>query len=306
MPYAFPHKKNNPLFNFDLHDGYFVVPGVPLPVPGKAMHLGVAALAAPWLRAGTLKGNDDKLLENGTPIISRGHEVKYCIVTHVNLVPFPPTSPNLLIPLLILGSSSKCLFSNPRVKGKDGPLALSILLYVGVNQGCNDPMNFPTSRVVNWSHVKVGWTPGDLLAWVFMMAWDAGTSYAVNKAFGRLTKGGKGKLDRWLPSLGKRLPPGLQRRAADLFKKYVERFTPKGDTSPLFKAAETIQKAIFNEVFGGQFGSDRADGIKKGIDDPTGKEAVNLAFDPVGWPGEKMGEALGRWFDSRSETLPTK
>ena len=69
---------------------------------------------------------------------------------------------------------------------------------------------------------------------------------------------------------------------------------------------EALQKAIFNEVFGGQFGSDRADGIKKGVDDPTGKEAVNLAFDPLGWPGEKMGEALGRWFDSRSEALPTK
>jgi hypothetical protein len=302
MPYAFPHKKNNPLFNFDLHDGYFVVPGVPLPVPGKAMHLGVAALAAPWLRAGTLKGNGDKLLENGTPIISRGHEVKYCIVTHVNLVPFPPTSPNLLIPLLIGASSSKCLFSNPRVRGKDGPLALSILLYVGVNQGCNDPANFPTSRVINWSHVKVGWTTGDLLAWAFMVAWDAGTSFAVNKVFRRLTNAGKG----WLPSLGKRLPQGLKRRMANAYQEFVPRWTPKGKETPIFLAVETLQKAIFNEVFGGQVGSDVGDKIKQRVDDPTGKEAVNLAFDPLGWPGEKMGEALGRWFDSRSEALPTK
>ena len=112
---TFPHKPMNPFVQLDLHDGIFMTG--PFPIPGKAFHIGLGMLI--MARAGgTNNDNGATVLANGEAVLSQGHAVKRLIIPHWNLYPFTPGQPNLLIPLLILGSQSKCQFSSLTVLGQ--------------------------------------------------------------------------------------------------------------------------------------------------------------------------------------------
>lgn len=283
---TFPHKKWNPFVQLDLHDGVFLMPPPAIPVAGKAMHIGAGVLAMPWIYLGSPKYNDNKVLGDGMELVSRGHEPKYLIVPHLNLFPFTPAQINLLIPLLILGSSSKCVFAVGSVVGKDGPIAVSIFKYVGINQACASPCNMPTSLVVNWGTVVLGFTWGDLLAAVLIIAADSLLSYISGKVFGKLfekvlPKGlFKGQAMAMLRRLGiSRVFRGAGGRFASLSEKLV------GDT------VQGVFGLVYGQLLGGTAGT--AAGIPN--------------FDPFGRTGDaatKGAEAAGAWVDGRSETFP--
>ncbi len=271
---TFPHKKWNPFIHLDHHEGVFL--NGPIPVPGTAWHLAAGCMVFPWWYMGGKKNNDDKVLANGMPIVSRLHEPKYLIVPHWNMFPFTPGQPNILMPLLILGSGSKCEFAVGSVRGKDGAIAVSVLCYVGVNLACADPCNMPTCMTINWGSVVLGFTWGDLLAGILCGAYDALKSFLENKFFG------------WLG--GKLLPKGLLKGPMlNLLRRFG---LPK-----VFRAAGgkfaslagklgtdtviAITKLLYGELYGGNLG----------VDDPIGNAAANGA------------ERLGAWVDGRSEPV---
>lgn len=282
---TFPHKKWNPFIQLDLHDGVFFQPPPAPPLPGKAWHIAAGVLAMPWIYLGSPKYNDCKVFGDGMEIVSRGHEPKYALVPHLNLFPFTPAQFNFLIPLLILGSSNKCMFAVGSVVGKDGPIAVSIFSYVGINQACGSPCNMPTSLTVNWGTVVLGFTWGDLVAAVLIFAADSLISYIQGKVFD------------WL--LGK-LPPGLFKGQ---FLALLRRFNlPRvfrgagGRFSSLSQklAQETIKGVtglVYGQLLGGTAGT--AAGIPN--------------FDPFSRSGDAAAagaDKVGAWVDGRSETFP--
>jgi hypothetical protein len=283
---TFPHKKWNPFVQLDLHDGIFLQPPPVIPIAGKAMHIGAGVLAMPWIYLGSPKINDNKVLGDGMELVSRGHEPKYLIVPHLNLFPFTPAQINLMIPLLILGSSSKCVFAVGSVVGKDGPIAVSIFSYVGINQACASPCNMPTSLVVNWGTVILGFTWGDLLAAVLIIAADSLISYIQGKIFDKL-------FDKFLPKgLFKSQTMAMLRRfnISRVFRGPGGRFASLSE-SLVGGAAKGVFGLVYGQLLGGSAG--QAAGIPN--------------FDPFSRTGDAAtagAEQVGAWVDGRSETFP--
>jgi hypothetical protein len=68
------------------------------------------------------------------------------------------------------------------VKGPDGPIAVTPLLFVGFNQSCADPCCMPTSTVINWGTVNLGFTMADFWAGVVNIAFDALIEIAIDQS----------------------------------------------------------------------------------------------------------------------------
>jgi len=201
---AFPCKIANPFINLDLHDGLFVIFAPPFLIPGKAMHAGAGCLITARVM-GDNKENNRKILADGLEVVSQGHCVEKIILPHLNLFPFLPVNINTLIPLLLFGAESKCIFASLTVKGPDGPIAVTPLYIVGFNQTCNDPCCLPTSTLVNWGTVDIGFTMADFQAGLMSLAFDAMIELAFE--FGPA-------------ALGKLIPKGLKKQQAIVFKKF--------------------------------------------------------------------------------------
>jgi hypothetical protein len=265
---TFPHKKWNPFIQLDLHKGIFL--NGPIPIPGAAWHVGVGVFAMP----GDHKFNEHRVFADGMEIVSRGHELNY-IFPHWNLFPFSPAQPNILIPLLFLGSSSKCIFAVGSVVGKDGPIAVSVIFkYAGLNFACADPVMMPTSLVINWGSVELGFTWGDLCAAILCYLYDLLVAEIMDALGG------------WLVGL---LPPGLL----------------KGPFLSLLRASG-LPKIFRGE--GGRFASMALELSEKTLDFMVGE-----ALDGVGGiggelgvpaPGDMAADAathVGAWVDGRAE-----
>lgn len=287
---GFPHKKWNPGVNIDLHSGVFVTPaGIPDPAVTMGIHMGALTFGAPWIGLGSNKNNGDKILADGMPVVSRGHEVKYSIVPHINVLPPPPSHLNILGALLILGSSSKCQLAACKVKCTDGPLAISAFRYVGINTACADPCTMPTSIIVNWGTVNVGYTLGDVLAAMFLAAFDALKSYLEDKLFSKLM--GSKLMNKLLgailrPILAAILKAGGKKLMIKLGKE-IAREIVKG-----------VLKAIYGETLGGKMG----DAASKGFSD---KDVGAWATDPFGTASNKMADKIAAWVDGESESVPS-
>ncbi|GEM_PF-4625412 len=277
---TFPHKKWNPFVQLDYHKGIFMTG--PIPIPGGAWHLGAGILAMPWIYLGTAKNNGDTILADGMPIVSRGHEPKYAIVPHWNLFPFTVAQPNIMMPLLILGSSNKCQFAAGTVVGKDGPIAVSIFKYVGINQACNDPCSAPTSLVANWGSVELGFTWGDLLATVLHFAFDSLKSFLEGKLFESLDNLiPKGLLKNQMKSLLGRLGlPKIYRGALGRFASMSENLVGNTITK--------LSSTLYGEVFGGNLGAS--------LGNPDPISAISNA-------ASSGADKLGAWIDGRSESF---
>ncbi len=280
---TFPHKKWNPFLQLDYHSGLFLTG--PIPVPGGAWHIGFGILAMPWIYLGTPKYNECKIFGDGMEIVARGHEPKYLIIPHLNLFPFVPATPNILIPLLILGSSNKCQFAVGSVRLTDGPVAVSIFKYVGINQACNDPCTAPTSLCFNWGSINIGFTWGDLVAGLLCFAFDSLKSYIEGAIFGALFKRfpvPKGLFKGQMKSLLGRLGlPKVFRGQGGRFASMSEKLVAEG--------VSTASKALYGEMFGGG-----------NLGQATGFDNI----DPVNGiaNGAAAGaDRVGAWIDGRSE-----
>lgn len=278
---TFPHKKWNPFIQLDHHAGIFMTG--PIPVPGTAWHFGAGVLALPWIWMGTPKHNECKLFADGMEVVSRGHEPKYLIIPHWNLFPFTIGQPNLLIPLLLLTSTNKCQFAVGSVRGKDGPIAVSIFRYVGINQACQDLCTAPTSLTFNWGTVNLGFTWGDLVAGLLCFAFDSLKSYLEGKMFDALgEKLPKGLFkSQMLALLGRLGLPKRFRGEGGRFASMSERLV--GD------ALKALAKAAYGEVFsGGNVG--RVTGFDR--------------IDPINMISNAAtagADRIGAWIDGRSE-----
>lgn len=280
---TFPNKKWNPFIQLDLHKGIFMVTAIP--VPGVAWHFGAGLLAMPFIYLGTPKHNQCKLFGDGMEIVARGHEPKYLIVPHWNVLPppFVPAAPNILIPLLILGSTNKCQFAVGSVRCKDGAMAVTIFKYVGINQACQEWCTAPTSLCFNWGSINVGFTWGDLLATVLCFAFDSLKSYLEYLAFDWLSKFiPKGLFkSQMLALLGRLGLPKIYRGVGGKFASMSERLV-----------SETIMgitKAVYGELFGGG-----------NLGEATGFANVDPT-NIVSNGAVSAAERLGAWVDGRSE-----
>jgi hypothetical protein len=282
---AFPNKKWNSFFNIDWHSGVFM--NGPVPVEGGAFHIGAGSFAAAWIGLGSPKNNGDTVLCDGMPIVSRTHEVKYCIVPHWNVVPFSPAQPNVLIPLLVLGSSSKCLLASRSVRCKDGPVATSlpVLKSVGLNQACADPCNMPSSMTFNWGSVIVGITAGDVWAAVFLVVFDMAKSALENYLFGKAVKG-----------LGRTgFFPGMRAPARWLIEKMGwNKLILEIAKDGMIKGSSFSQELV-NQVVGLA--------AKSFYSESQGGKIAPL--DPIGDFATTSADEIGDWVDGRSEKLPS-
>lgn len=276
---TWPHKKWNPFLQLDFHTGIFLTG--PIPVPGGAWHIAAGCLAYPFGGLGTNKHNGGTVFADGMEIVSRGHSPQFLIVPHWNLFPFTAGQPNVLIPLLIIGSSSKCEFAVGSVQGSDGPIAVSLFRVVGINLACGFPCSMPTCAVVNWGTVSLGFTWGDLVASVLCMAIDMLKSYLVDK----LVKGLVGKL----------LPKGL-------FKSQMKSLLGKLGLPKIFRGDKgrfsSMSERLVNET------------VKRLLKTITGSPNPAMSKSPdsflTSWATGKDGVAnqIGAWIDGRSQSLP--
>jgi len=287
---GFPHKKSNFGINLDLHSGLFVTPvGIPLPIK-LGLHVGAATLSAPFSGLGSNKGNGCNILADGQPVVSRGHEVKYSIVPHLNVLPPPPIL-NVLIPLLILGSSSKTQCAASKVQCTDGPLAISMMRYVGINSACADPCTMPTSMIFNWGTVNVGFTLGDIVAAIVLFVLEAITSYICDKL--------AGKFSRWAGrTLTNKLAGALLTPLLTYFRKHL---AGKLANKIAEETTKAVAKFIWGEGLGGTAGNHAADWATK---HGTNKDATAWATDPVGTGSEKFANWGQQYVDNHAEPVP--
>jgi hypothetical protein len=232
MADTWPKKPQHHIITLDRHLGLFMT--WPIVLPGVAWHIGYAQEG--WSKTvGENKWNDD-VLADGVPIASLGNCPEMCLVPHLNLFPFPPWHPNLLIPILILGSSSKSFIAVGSVVAKQGPIAVSLpfVKVIGMNLACNDPVTMPTDVVIMPSStVVLGFTLGDLIAALlryglqlaidFVLEWlGKKLGSLADKARARLGKrfaSSNNAFGRWMsrtldPPKALREPPGRFKRAA--------------------------------------------------------------------------------------------
>jgi hypothetical protein len=248
--------------------------GTSAPAAGDAFYL-----------LGTPKHNECRLFGDGMELVARGHEPKYLIIPHLNLYPFTPAQPNLMIPLLLLGSTNKCQFAVGSVRCKDGAMAVSIFRYVGINQSCQEWCTAPTSLCFNWGSIHAGFTLGDLLATVLCFAFDSLKSYLEYRAFGWVAKFlPKGLFKgQMLALLGRLGLPKIFRGAGGRFVSMAEHLVGESIMG--------VAKAVYGELFGGG-----NLGTGTGFDniDPT-----NIISNAAVAGAEK----LGAWVDGRSEAF---
>lgn len=220
-----PHKVKfgslwDPIVQCDWHEGIFLMPLAPLPVPKLfSFHVGASFL---WLAEMSLLGDPKKnggtVLADGAAMASRGAQVGgFGILPHVNVWPLPVApNLNLLIPLLILNASSKCIFAVSSVCGPDGAIACSAVPHLGVNLACASPTKMPTSLVYTRGSVLVGFTFGDFLFGLAMMAIESALTFGIGKLTGKLSSKLMGALGK-SSILKSALRPGMNSLLRTLF-----------------------------------------------------------------------------------------
>lgn len=207
------------------------------------------------------------------------------VVPHIGI---PPN--NVLIPLIIGFGGSKPMFSASTVKidvdGAGTPVACDLIPYnfVGINQACNDPCNYPSDIVICPNSVFVGMTLGDLLSGLALTLVDVAVSWAASKAGG------------WIGEhLAKAVVSVLMRQAAreiarelgessakEILRDVVENVAER----PIVQAAATLVEKLFgvgvDQVQGyGESGQDIDRGIHQGVDgSPSGSSGGGSAAAP--------------------------
>lgn len=187
---TWPNHVTDEFFQLDLHSGFFWIPGT-IPYPAVAIHVSADCHLLPELGHGESKSNDWNVLADGIPVVSRGHSCEERVGLHLNVPPIPPGI-NVLIPFLIWGSSTQCIYAVGSVRCKDGPIAVSVKKQLGYDWSCHDAAELgfclPTSFVSNQSTVNIGFTLGDLRASLIIALYENAKSIATSIFFKWLGK----------------------------------------------------------------------------------------------------------------------
>lgn len=216
---TWPKKPSNHIITLDRHFGLHLV-WVPLPhiEPGMSWHIGYAKDG--WsMTMGTNKWNEGKVIFDGVPIPSRDNAPEHCIVPHLNLFPWPPIFPNILIPVIILLSKSQAFLAVGSVVAPKGPIAVEIpfVKVLGINMACNDPITMPTDIVLHTdgSTVVLGFTLGDLLSAIIRYAIQIAFELLMKRLMGIASKAAKGLASRVGSRLSNRFSSGVLNRAGN-------------------------------------------------------------------------------------------
>lgn len=331
MADTWPKKPQHLIITLDRHFGLFMT--WPIVVPGYAWHLGFAQEG--WSKTlGTNKWNDD-VLADGVPIASLGNAPEHCLVPHLNMFPFGPWHPNLLIPILILTSSNESFIAVGSVVAKQGPIAVSLpfVKVLGLNLACNDPVTMPTDIVIMPSStVVLGFTLGDLIAALLRYGLQLLIDFLMKKlndAIGKWAKQLKGKLGKKLLGSNNRFgrwagrilsptkvktPPGRFKRAAlDWMGKMGINKTFRNPATGRFDSVfDRVAGDLLKETRGfvnDQFGiptTPKQVLDKVGVPTSAG-DAFGMLKDRFLPPGEgynpSMYDRVGAFIDGRSEML---
>lgn len=214
----------------------------------------------------------------GFQFVGQGNDSGF-VVPHIGI---PPN--NVLIPLIIGFGGSKPMFSASTVQvnvdGAATPMACDLIPYnfVGINQACNDPCNYPSDIVVCPNTVVVGMTLGDVISGVAQTLLDCAVSFVASKIGGALGE-----------HLAKAIVSVVMRKAAteiakelgeassrEILKDIVENVAER----PIVQAAATLVEKLFGEAVGQ--GMD-AGGVGSGVD----RRVHNAADGPA--PGGSGG-----------------
>ncbi|MDX9787848.1 MAG: hypothetical protein RBT11_13775 [Desulfobacterales bacterium] len=207
----------------------------------------------------------------GFQFIGQGNDSGF-VVPHIGI---PPN--NALIPLIIAFGGSKPMFSASTVKidvdGAGTPVACDLIPFnfVGINQACNDPCNYPSDIVICPNSVFVGMTLGDLISGLVLTLVDVAVSWAASKAGG------------WMgEQMSKAVVSVVMRQAAreiteelgeastrEVLKDVVENVAER----PIVQAAATLVEKLFGVGVDqvqeyGESGPDIDRGIHDGVDGP--------------------------------------
>ncbi len=330
---TWPHHVWNPFIQVDWHFGIFYMPPSPIPISGQSFHIGAGIFYMPTVGLGEDKSNQNIVLCDGFPIVSRAHECKYAIFPHANIF-WPVPGLNLLMPFLILGSASKCEFAVSSVRGPDGPIAVSLLKAVGFNWSCQGAGNAsayaPLSIVVNYSTVDIGFTLGDFVASMLcglfdalkaiieslVISWIAGRALKILDWIGRgLLKNQMKSLLRWLSRSGILGRWGgfqntFNERAT---KTFVEIFFGSGSAQRGFSSlADAMNENILGTALTGLYGYLIGENFMGGaLDSPelsgdpnaTGNALFGLLTGSTVTGNDGVANRLGAWIDGNSEAL---
>jgi hypothetical protein len=205
----------------------------------------------------------------GFQFIGQGNDSGF-LVPHIGI---PPN--NVLIPLIIGFGGSKPMFSASTVKidvdGAGTPMACDLIPYnfVGINQACNDPCNYPSDIVICPNSVFVGMTLGDLISGLVLTLVDVAVSWAASKAGGFLGE-----------HLAKAIVSVVMRQAAREIAKELGESSAKAilrdivenvAERPIVQAAATLVEKLFGVLvdqvqdYGGS-SPDIDRGIHQGVD----------------------------------------
>lgn len=314
---TFPNKKFNPFIQLDWHDGIFLQPPPVIPLTGSAAHIAAGILAMPWIGLGINKNNGDTILADGMPIVSEGHQPAYLLVPHLNLYPFTPAQINLMIPFLILTSTNTCMMSAGSVVGPDGPIAVSVFQYVGLNQGCTDaaaqtkipsksmsnvpkavPIVFaliPNSLVVNWGTVHIGFTLADLVRFIASTL----LNFAIDRIFARYFKKFQDRFRiRVRPKIDELLPDDMLKNA---FKNTLKRMNlptvgraANGQFMSISGAMADQSHSILDEHF---------NNLLDGVGAPGDVQVIDLKT-PLEDAAGSATNSLTGWAGGRAESIP--
>ena len=235
--------------------------------------------------------------------------------------------PNILLPLILLGSGSKSEFASGTVKHPQGNMAIAVAMAVNLNLDCQDfPIPpLPTGVVMAFfSTVQAGFTLGDFLGGLFSMfidmliTWISGLICAgLTSALSGLARGLKGALASVLNgggffgALGRGFGRGfLQEMAGSLRIPLVSRLTPGALAAAFWKAGQTpVTRSLLSKfpyVMGpvGSIASIRVVGSPVGYSSPNSAYGTYLAPsgqpDPNAWANRVGHSAAGERPESGS------
>ena len=161
-----------PMLGGDFHDT--IPPPGPVVVPSIPHYVAANLMLGPWGALTGLARPD---------VISAATGITLLRTTDIGpLVPHI-SSPHYLLPVLLLGSSSKAEFGATSVTTPTGPVAVCVASVVNFNLNCHGATvpPLPTGVVIGMTTHFTGFTLGDFLAGLLCMVFDAAVQFALNR-----------------------------------------------------------------------------------------------------------------------------
>ncbi len=145
---------------------------------------------------------------------------------------------NVMLPMIVMGSSSKSLFGASTVKLNGSPACTACFGVTNLNLDCSSPVSLPTGIVISFTTVRAGMTIGDYLAGIASMAIQMVLDKMVEKLFSMFAKiPGIEKMKNFLSKQYGKVAEYIARKTPNLqrFAKKVAEYA----TSKLKKVADS-------------------------------------------------------------------